>query len=217
MPSDASGQQEVAGGRAPLCLFATHTGNPPSLAPDLLPPGFRVHDYEWYRSVVSRCARSIDSLAELSGEEVTVRYGERATDLNVNRRRHVWFFDYPALVRHGRVSAGRRVVNAANKRGFVDRRVKALFLENPSGGIRAAIWTFAAHPARFPAPLAVSAEFPDLVRTALRRRFGADCAVVYLPGLAGSVIPKVPLLLAENAERGRDVAVAVPLYRPLVL
>jgi hypothetical protein len=151
-----------------------------------------VDDDGWYRSVVSRCARMIDSLAAGSGEEVTLRYGERATDLNVNRRRHTWFFDYPALVRHGRVSAGWRVAHAPNRRGIVDRRVKALFFENASGDVRAVIWTFAAHPAFFPAPLSVSADFPGLMRAALRRRFGADCAVVYLPGLAGSVIPKIP-------------------------
>jgi hypothetical protein len=58
--------------------------------------------------------------------------------------------------------------------------------------VRAVIWTFAAHPASFPASLAVSADFPGLIWTALRHRFGAECAVVYLPGLAGSVVPKVP-------------------------
>src|SRR5262249_11896410 len=139
----------------------------PSLAPDLPSPQLRVHDREWYRSVVSRCARTIDGLTERSGVEVTVRYGERATDLNVNRRRHVWVFDYPSLVRHGRVSAGWRIANSPNKRGLVDRRVKALFFENPSGGVKAVIWTFAAHPVSSPAPYALSAYFPGLIRNAL--------------------------------------------------
>ena len=198
-------EQAVGGECAALCLFATHTHTAPSLAPDLPLPCFGVHDCDWYRSVVSRCARTIDGLAEASGEEVTLRYGEQATDLNVNRRRHAWVFDYPALVRHGRVSAGWRIAQAPNRRGFVDRRIKALFLENSSGDVRAVIWTFAAHPAFFPSWLAVFADFPGLIRTALRRRFGADCAVVYLPGLAGSVIPKVPLrwprTLSEAAMR----------------
>jgi hypothetical protein len=198
-------EQAVGGECAALCLFATHTHTAPSLAPDLPLPCFGVHDCDWYRSVVSRCARTIDGLAEASGEEVALRYGEQATDLNVNRRRHAWVFDYPALVRHGRVSAGWRIAQAPNRRGFVDRRIKALFLENSSGDVRAVIWTFAAHPAFFPSWLAVFADFPGLIRTALRRRFGADCAVVYLPGLAGSVIPKVPLrwprTLSEAAMR----------------
>src|SRR5215472_16576472 len=162
-------EQAIGGEHAPLWLFATHTHFAPSLAPDLR--HCRVHDVDWYRSVVQRCARTIDSLAESPGEEVTLRYGERETDLNVNRRRHVWFFDYPALVRHGRVSAGWRIAHAPNKRGFVDRRVKALFFENSHGKVRAVIWTFAAHPANVPTSLAVSADFPGLMRTALRRRF----------------------------------------------
>jgi hypothetical protein len=203
-------EQEVGGRRAPLCLFATHTHFAPSLAPDLPSPHLRVQDYKWYRSAVSRCARTIDSLAELRGEEVTVRYGERATDLNVNRRRHVWFFDYPASLRHGRISAGWRVTNAPNRRGLVERRVKALFFENAKGDVKAVIWTFAAHPARSPAPLALSAAFPGLIRSALRRRFGADCAVVYLPGLAGSVIPKVPLRWPRTP--GEAVMRLLPFY-----
>jgi hypothetical protein len=186
-------EQAVGGERAPLCLFATHTHFAPSLAPDLLLPIFGVHDYEWYRFVVSRCAQTIDSLAGRSGEEVTLRYGERVADLNVNRRRRSWVFDYPLLVRHGRISAGWRVALAPNRRGLVDRRVRALFFENSSGDVRAVIWTFAAHATASPAPLAVSADFPGLMRAALRRRFGADCAVVYLPGLAGSALPKCPL------------------------
>jgi len=80
-------EQAVGGECAPLCLFATHTHTAPSLTPDLPLPVLGVHDWEWYRSVVLRCARTIDRLAEASGEEVTLRYGERAADLNVNRRR----------------------------------------------------------------------------------------------------------------------------------
>jgi hypothetical protein len=38
-------ERAVGGERAPLCLFATHTHDAPSLAPDL--PSNPVHDYEW--------------------------------------------------------------------------------------------------------------------------------------------------------------------------
>ena len=61
-------EQKVGSERAPLFLFATHTHSAPSLAPDLPTPQFRVHDYEWYRSVVSRCARTIDGLAACLGK-----------------------------------------------------------------------------------------------------------------------------------------------------
>jgi hypothetical protein len=181
------------GVRAPLCLFATHTHNAPSLAPDLGLPNFGVHDSEWYRSFVSRCAQTITGLAERPGEVVTLRYGEQATDLNVNRRRRAWVIDYPALVRHRRFSAGWRIAQAPNRNGVVDRRVRALFFEDARGEIRAVVWSLAAHPAFYPGRLAVSADFPGVIRAALRRRFGKDCAVVYLPGLAGSAIPKIPL------------------------
>jgi hypothetical protein len=82
---------------------------------------------------VPRCARRIGSPAELPRQEVTLRYGERAADLNVNRRRHAWIFEYPALVRHRCIRAGWRIAHSPNRRGFVDRRVKALSLENSTG------------------------------------------------------------------------------------
>lgn len=181
----------LAGRRTPLCLFATHTHNAPSLAPDS--PFLGRHDEEWYRSFVSRCAQAITRLADQAGEAVTVRYGEHRTDLNVNRRRRAWVIDYPALVRHRRLRIGWRIAHAPNRRGIVDRRARALFFEDPRGDVKAVVWSLAAHPAFCPAPLTVSADFPGLIREALRRRFGKDCAVVYLPGLAGSAIPKIPL------------------------
>jgi hypothetical protein len=178
--------------RTPVCLFATHTHNAPSLAPELPLPDLGLHDRDWYRAFVSSCARTISRVAEQPGEPVTLRYGERSTDLNVNRRRRAFFVDYPALVRHRRVSVGWRIAHAPNKRGVVDRRVRALFFENPRREVKAVVWSLAAHPAFCPERLAVSADFPGLIRAALRRRFGNDCAVVYLPGLVGSAIPKIP-------------------------
>jgi hypothetical protein len=91
-------ERALGGGQPPLCLFATHTHYAPSLAPDVPFANFRVHDKEWYCSVMSRCAGAIQSLAEKREERVTLRYGEQAADLNINRRRGAWFFDYPALV-----------------------------------------------------------------------------------------------------------------------
>jgi hypothetical protein len=178
-------------GKTPLCLFATHTHNAPSLAPDL--PRLGRCDGAWYRSVVNACAAAIRRLEEGGGEAVALRYGERAAALNVNRRRPGWYLDYPAALRRRRFAFGRRVAHAPWRRGIVDRRVRALFFERSDGEVAAVLWSLAAHPAFCPSPLAVSADYPGLVRAALRRRFGAHCAVVYLPGLAGSAIPLVPL------------------------
>lgn len=189
-------RHELRSFATPLCLFATHTHNAPSLAPDL--PRLGRHDPEWYRAFVVMCARTIGEMARNPGEMVTPRFGERPTDLNINRRKPSWVVDYGALVRERRVSAGHRVALAANRHGIIDRRVRAIFFENPAGEIIAVIWTLAAHPAFYPAFHRVSPDFPGLIRQRLRQHFGTQCAAVYLPGFAGSAIPNIPLGLPRT-------------------
>ena len=191
---------------APLFLFATHTHNAPSLAPDL--PLLGQHDSRWYRHFVSTCAESINELVKHSGKPVSLRYAEQKTDLNINRRRPGWIADYRGLLKNHRISINRRVALAPNKSGIVDRRVKALFLEDGAGSVKAIVWSLAAHPAFYPGFNNVSPDFPGLIRNLLRRRFGAECAVVYLPGFAGSAIPKIPFRLPRTL-RGA-VASALP-------
>jgi hypothetical protein len=174
----------------PLYLFATHTHNAPSLAPEL--PLLGQHDSEWYRHFVSTCARSISALVEHPSAPVALRYGERVTDLNVNRRRLCWVADYRKLLKDHRIRINRRIALAAYKSGVIDRRVRALFFEDGYGDVKAIVWSLAAHPAFYPAFYSVSPDFPGLIRDLLRKRFGAECAIVYLPGFAGSAIPNIP-------------------------
>lgn len=204
-------RKELGGFATPLCLFATHTHNAPSLAPDL--PLLGPPDAEWYRAFVATCARTIGEMAGTHGKMATPRFGERPTDLNINRRKPSWVMDYSALVHERRVSAGHRVALAANRRGIIDRRVRAIFFENPAGEIIAVIWSFAAHPAFYPAFHRVSADFPGLIRRRLRQRFGSQCAVVYLPGFAGSAIPNIPPRLPTTWKRA--AASLLPFYPTL--
>jgi hypothetical protein len=190
---------ELRGFSTPLCLFATHTHNAPSLAPEL--PLLGRHDPEWYRSFVRSCARTIRAMAQGPGEIVAPRFGERSTHLNVNRRKPSWVVDYSALVRDRRFNVERRVALAANRRGTIDPRVRAIFFENPAGQVKAVVWTLAAHPAFYPAPYRVSPDFPGLIRRRLRAHFGDHCAVVYLPGFAGSAIPNAPPRLPTTWKR----------------
>jgi hypothetical protein len=192
-------RNEPGGFSTPLCLFATHTHNAPSLAPEL--PLLGRHDPEWYRSFVLSCARTIRAIAQGPAEIVAPRLGERSTNLNVNRRKPSWVVDYPALLRERRFSIEHRVALAANRRGTIDRRVRAIFFENAAGQVKAVVWTLAAHPAFYPAPYRVSPDFPGLIRRRLREHFGDRCAVVYLPGFAGSAIPSAPPRLPTTWKR----------------
>lgn len=197
--------------RIPLCLFATHSHNAPSLAPEL--PCLGAYDHAWYRSVTSTCAKEIDNLIDCQGtrQAVSLRYGERSTALNVNRRRKYWLLDYGSLIREGRLRFGRRIDLGVNRRGVIDRRVRAIFAEAPQGDVQAVIWSFAAHPSRYPEHYHLTPGFPGHVRQALRRRFGSDCTVVYLPGFAGSAIPDIRSRLPRTF---MEVALALAPFHP---
>jgi hypothetical protein len=184
---------ETLGGdfRTPCFLFATHTHFAPSLAPEL--PLLGECDPTWYRRFFLRCGSELTQLPERPSEFLTLAYGEEMTDLNVNRRRSAFFVDYPTLLREHRLVMSRQMVSASNASGIVDRRVRAIFFENERGAVKAIVWCLAAHPARYPASNRVSPDFPGLIREKLRQQFGKDCAVVYLPGFAGSAVPNVPL------------------------
>ncbi|MBV9251617.1 MAG: hypothetical protein JO227_20520 [Acetobacteraceae bacterium] len=198
----------------PLFLFATHTHTAPSLSPDF--PRLGQPDPEWYRCCVSSCARAIETLfgSRMAGEPVAVRYGEQRTRLNINRRRPAWVLDYPLLLRERRFVFEKRVALAANNRGFVDPRLRAVVMEDRNGSVRGIIWSLAAHPSRYPHIRHVSPDYPGLIRNALRRRLGQDCAVVYIPGLAGSAIPNFPWNLPPTA---KDACLSLLPFFPVSL
>lgn len=197
----------------PVLLFATHTHTAPSLAPDL--PRLGGLDSDWYSAVTAACGRAIRTLATdtAAGEPVTARYGEQLTDLNASRRKPAWVLDYPALLRERRFSFQHCMALAENPRGIIDRRVRTIFFEDGDGHVRAVVWSFAAHPVAYPQPDRVSADFPGAVRRALRARFGEQCAVVYLPGFAGSARPRVPYHLPTSWKEA--VASALP-FNPTI-
>ena len=75
---------------------------------------------------------------------------------------------------------------APNPDGPVDRTVTALVLQ---GERTAVVWHYTCHPTGFPRDLEISADYPGMVRNALRRRFGEDTAVIFLPGFTGDIRP----------------------------
>jgi hypothetical protein len=199
----------------PLLLFATHTHNAPSLAAEL--PGLGLFDTAFYQEFVNAFASAIRTLAATRPHAAQIMYAERATRLNVNRRRNSLVLDYRALP-HGKLRIERKIAMAPNLHGDVDPRVQLVIFENDQKETLAVIWTFAAHPAFYPERNVVSADFPGRVRTALKQAFGADTTVLYLPGLAGSAIPRIPWhaprSIRELLLRGLPFHPTLPTFTP---
>jgi len=113
----------------------------------------------------------------------TVRYAEGFADHSINRR----------LLRKFTVDrSGLRfnaMLSAPNPLGPRDERVRVMTIHGPSHEVLAVIWNYACHPVGYPERLMVSADFPGVVRAALRQRYGLRIPVVFLQGFSGDTRP----------------------------
>lgn len=172
-----------------LLLVASHTHNAPALARST--PKLGAVDQVYFESCIGRISDAIR--AKLSSQftdmklAATAFYGNYA----VNRRRPSWVVTYSDLKRGHLPKFGRRVAQARNPNGFADNLLKAWAFFSTKG-IEAIIWSVAAHPAFYPRIDTVSPDFPGTVRLQVRRQYGSDFPVLFLPGLAGSAIPNFP-------------------------
>lgn len=104
-------------------------------------------------------------------------------------RRKPW--PWPTLIRVlGRKRGG--IYMADNSDGPVDRSIR-VWVWSGGGKPAAVLWAFACHPTGLPDSTAVSAEFPGVVRQALRDHFGSGVPVLYAPTCMGDVRPRTGL------------------------
>jgi hypothetical protein len=182
--------------RDQLILLPTHTHNAPSLLPEV--PMLGDCDPAYTALVAQRIGDALRVLQEDDGIEVLAGYARRHTPLNIGRRRPSWVFDYHSFRKRGQIRFGKVVALAPYNKGVVDRTLSCIALRDSAGVVRSVIWSFPCHPAFYPFVNHVSADFPGLVRERLRGIYGPACAVIYLPGLAGSAIPDIPWMLPRS-------------------
>ncbi|CAO3429133.1 hypothetical protein [Azospirillum doebereinerae] len=194
-----------------LVLVATHTHNAPSLAPAV--PRLGSYDPAYGGMVVHRIGEAIRRLVARPGVELSVGHARRHAPFNVNRRRPAWVLDYPALRRERRLRFGKTVAMAPFRDGTVDPTLRCIVLRDEASAVRAVIWSFPCHANRYPHPDHVSPDFPGLVRDRLRAVFGEGCAVLYLPGFAGSAIPAIPFAAPRSL---RDLAGLALPFNPVL-
>jgi hypothetical protein len=199
--SSAADQIARAAGiaRERLFLVASHTHNAPSLAPEV--PRLGCYDAAYGESTIGCIGDAARRLFAGLTEAVSAAYAECHAPFNVSRRRPAWVLDYKALYCGRRLRFGRAIAMAAFDRGIVDPMLRCIVLRDRHRRVRGVIWSYACHPAFFPHSTLVSPDFPGLVRSHLRTLFGPTCVVVYLPGFAGSTIPRIPFTLPRSTRQ----------------
>lgn len=84
----------------------------------------------------------------------------------------------------------KRIVMAPNPNGPIDECIHALTLETLNSRVIARLWRFGCHPVSFPNITAVSADFPGVVRSRLRRD-DPQLPVLFFQGFSGDVRPRI--------------------------
>ena len=172
-----------------LLLIASHTHSAPNV--DCRLPDLGRIDHGYMESVADKTAGLIEEIISGEGRPARIRYGEGKASHSMNRRAWCWapFRGFPPI----------RKVMAwhPNPYGEKDETVRSFVIsgEPPIPEPIGVLWNYACHPVGFPDYLAVSADYPGVVRRHLRKRMGNDLPVIFLPGFAGNVRPnKIDLL-----------------------
>jgi len=169
-----------------VLLAASHTHFAPGT--DAAKPLFGPVDQGYIAMVCDRLEALLSRLLSDGMPPAELRYGSAAANHSVNRRR---YWPLPRVARSGLHPPA--VVMAPNRSGPRDETVRCLpFLDRGSGQPIAVIWQYTCHPTGFPDKRALCAEYPGVVRSRIRHRYGKDLPVLFFQGFTGDIRPDIP-------------------------
>jgi hypothetical protein len=187
---------------ASLLVAASHTHTAPAVDPSK--PRLGACDPGYAALVQQRAADLLARLGTIDPVPCHVDYRTGSADHAINRRRPGWHTSLRHLPYRG-------VRNAPNPAGPRDETLHVLTFSDPTDRPLAVLWSYACHPIGFPARTQVSADFPGVVRRALREAHGAELPVLFLQGFAGDVRPRETGPTTRFARRLAELVVG-PLF-----
>lgn len=170
-----------------LLLVASHTHYAPNI--DSQAPGLGIVDPQYVEFVAEQTAGLVERVLSAQLRPAYLHRAESVASHAINRRCWCWrpAWGFPPI---------RRVIGLhPNPCGPKDETVRVFVLSaDPEGrSCEAVFWNYACHPVTTSPMLALSADYPGVVRDAFRDVFrdraGADIPVVFLPGFSGDVRP----------------------------
>jgi hypothetical protein len=162
-----------------VLIVASHTHSAPVLEGSKPLLGARCDDH--FARVRDILVNAVSTALGSKPRQATLRKGRATANAGVNRRLPR---KLPQLTGHG--LRFEKTIMAPNSDGPVEPAISAWVIE---GETTAVVWHYTCHPNGFPDELKISADYPGMVRNALRRRFGEDTAVIFLQGFAGDIRP----------------------------
>ena len=163
-----------------LWISASHTHRAPAVDPNK--PLLGLTSAAYLEELSERIIQLIRELLRKEPHKATIRAHVGQANHAINRRRP----GRPRLSRDGIAWGG--VAMGPNPRLTCDERVRRFDLIDSTGECLASAWHYACHPTAAPERLAVTADFPGVVRASIRDSRG-QIPVLFFQGFSGDVRP----------------------------
>jgi len=178
-----------------LFIASSHT----HFAPGVDPAKSRLGtvDSEYIEYFIKKTNLLIHKVILQKPEKVNLKFCIGQANHSVNRRLKGW------ILKRGRIPK-RGVRFAPNKEGHNDESIDSLIFEGLNKKIVCVLWSYACHPTCFPDLLAVSSDYPGVVRREIRRKFKNKIPVLFFQGFSGNIRPfivKKPKNIKERIKR----------------
>jgi len=163
-----------------LFISASHTHFAPATDRHLPILGLATDDY--ISRVAERAAFLLRDLLGQTSAPLVITYATGIANHSINRRLPVFG------LRRDLLPLRTRWEMRPNPDGSRDEAIRLFAIREPGGAPKAICWSYACHPVCFPRTDCVSADFPGVVRRALRTAYG-PIPVVYWQGFSGDTRP----------------------------
>lgn len=168
-----------------LLFVASHTHNAPAL--DGTKPRLGACDASYVAEVAKRIADTIAGLVSQEGSPLHPQAGIDHCTGSVYRRQAV-----PGL-NTKRLRFERRIAMTPNPSVQIDRSLRLVTFGGREGAPVCALWSWPCHAVVEPESAAISADYPAVVREALRQAFQCpELPVLYFPGFSADIRPNIP-------------------------
>jgi hypothetical protein len=177
--------QDLGFGTDEVVLLASHTHNAP--ATDQACARLGEPEIEFVADVAEAAASLVRQVQRQAPSQVGMEVYQGRLDHSINRRR---YWPFPTVGRmHGFQLTS--VTFSPNPSGAKDERATVILLRTADGGKPLAlIWHYTCHPTAVIPDSVISADFPGIVRLALRQRFG-EMPCLFVQGFCGNIRPDI--------------------------
>lgn len=168
-----------------LFFAASHTHRAPMVDPTK--PGLGRPSTSVLKSISTGIAIAIRKALAQPATSCRIEIAQGRHSAGINRRRRRFLL----ISRRG--ICWRPMLMAPNELGPNDGGIRRLrFVDSVSEKVVAEIWSTALHPTGNPRRDAISADFPGVVRRAIRDAVGRGIPVLFLQGFGGDIVPTYP-------------------------